>query len=46
MEWWGRLLSMWLYDEARECASDSVVSALVVKFMAFGPDIIDLVKLK
>ena len=37
---------MWLYDEARECASDSVLSALVVKFMALGPDILDLVKLR
>jgi hypothetical protein len=42
----GSLLSMWLYDEARECASESVVSALVVKFIALGPDIIELVKLK
>ena len=33
---------MWLYDDARECASERVLSAFEVKFMAFGPDMIDL----
>jgi hypothetical protein len=34
------LLSMWLYDDARECASDSVFSALEVKFREFAPDMV------
>jgi len=36
----GLILSMWPYDEAREWASERVLSAFDVKFMAFGPDMI------